>query len=328
MIALCQHFEMTKDSNDLKYISIYFNFIKHCLQPDGYFLNYVNREKDFTDQNYSSNLADSNGKAIWALGYLISTCGLFPKEFSSIETDAESILQNVLLNVNKIHSAPAMGFVIKGLYYRTKKNKSAQDISLIKHLANKLVQMYRHEAEQDWQWFESYLTCANSILPEAMLCAWQATGEPVYKEIAKTAFDFLLTKIFSINKIKVIPNKGWMHKGKGPEPAITGGEQPKDVSYTILALRKFHDAFNDEGYLRKMKISFNWFLGSNHLNQVIYNPGTGGCYDSLEENYINMNQGAESSVSYLMARLAVEKATRKEQKIKLQKENLIKLNLA
>ena len=86
-----------------------------------------------------------------------------------------------------------------------------------------------------------------------------------------------------------------------------GGEQPIDVAYTILALSKFYDVFNEEHYLIKIKIPFDWYLGQNHLNQIIYNPCTGGCYDGLEDNYVNLNQGAESAVSYLMARLTVEK---------------------
>ena len=56
-----------------------------------------------------------------------------------------------------------------------------------------------------------------------------------------------------------------------------------------------------------MKIAFSWFLGNNHLKQIIYNPCTGGCYDGLEDKYINLNQGAESTVSYLMARLTINK---------------------
>jgi hypothetical protein len=54
-----------------------------------------------------------------------------------------------------------------------------------------------------------------------------------------------------------------------------------------------------------MKIAFNWFLGANHLNQIVYNPRTGGCYDGLEETHVNLNQGAESSISYLLSRLAI-----------------------
>jgi len=137
-----------------------------------------------------------------------------------------------------------------------------------------------------------------------MLCAWLVTGESIYKDIARTSFDFLLSKIFVTNSIKVISNKSWLYKEE-IAPITIGGEQPIDVAYTILALEKFHDVFKDEGYRKKMETAFNWFLGNNHLHQVIYNPCTGGCYDGLEESYVNLNQGAESTISYLLARLTV-----------------------
>jgi glycosyltransferase involved in cell wall biosynthesis len=312
LIAVCQHYELTKDEGDIKYISTYFNFIKHCMQPGGYFLNYINEEKVFTEQNNSTNLADSNGRAIWALGYLISMGDLLPQK---IIDDAGLTMQIALLNVHKIHSTRAMAFIIKGLYYRNLKKKIPRGTSLIEHLASRLVQMYRHEADKEWQWFESYLTYANSILPEALLCAWLATGEQIYKDIAKSSFDFLLSKTYRKNRIKVISNKSWLHKGEEKIHEVIGGEQPIDVAYTILALSKFYEVFNEDSYIQKMEISFNWFLGNNHLQQIIYNPCTGGCYDGLEENYVNLNQGAESTVSYLMARLTVEKSVRKERKI-------------
>ncbi len=304
MVAMCQHFEITLDSEDLKYIEIYYSFIDYCLQSEGYFLNYVDKNYVFTEQNYQTNLADSNGRAIWALGYLISMAHILPKQ---LVDDAELTLQAALSKVHKIHSTRAMAFIIKGLYYRNIKNQSVQDIELIKQLSNRLVQMFRHEADVNWNWFESYLTYGNSILPEAMLCAWLATGEPVYKQIAKSAFDFLLSKIFIDNKIKVISNKGWLHKGDNSDKEILGGEQPIDIAYTILALSKFYSVFEDESYKQKIKVSFDWFLGKNHLQQIIYNPCTGGCYDGLEDTYVNLNQGAESTVSYLMASLTVEK---------------------
>jgi glycosyltransferase involved in cell wall biosynthesis len=301
LIAMCLHIELTGDANDIQYINNYFNVIKHCMQPGGNFLNYVNEESEFTEQNNYTNLEDSNGRAIWALGHLLSLKDLLPGELIK---DAESIMEYALLNINRIHSTRAMAFVIKGLYYRNGKNRSIQNILLIKEFANRLVQMYKHEKSNNWRWFESYLTYANSLLPEAMLCAWHLTGEPVYKEIARTSFDFLLSKIFVTNSIKVISNKSWLYK-EDIAPMTIGGEQPIDVAYTILALKKFYDVFKDEDYREKMEIAFNWFLGNNHLHQVIYNPCTGGCYDGLEENYVNLNQGAESTISYLLARLTI-----------------------
>lgn len=307
LIVMCQHYELTKNETDLKYIHIYSNFIKYCLQSEGNFLNYVDEKKNFTPQNNKTNLEDANGRAIWALGYLISMGTLLPKEFQTLAVDAELMMQHSLLNINGIHSTRAMAFAIKGLYFRNKKNKSPQNTALIKKLADRLVQMYRHESHNEWQWFERYLTYANSVLPEALLCAWLVTGEATYQKIAKSSFDFLLSKTFKKNRIKVISNKNWLNPKENLKTTPIGGEQPIDVAYTILALRKFYQVFNEKTYSSKMEIAFNWFLGSNHLNQIIYNPCTGGCYDGLEENSVNLNQGAESTVSYLMARLTIEK---------------------
>lgn len=303
LVAMCQHFELTNDQADLEYINKYFNFIKFCFQSDGSFLNYVDENQKFTKQN-SENLDDANGRAIWALGYLISLGTILPTELFK---NAISAMELALKKVSEIHSTRAMAFIVKGIYYSNLKHNSIQNVILMQHLAKKLVQMYKHEAKDNWQWFESYLTYANSILPEAMLCTYLTTGEKVYKEIAKKSFDFLLSKIYRNNSIKVISNRGWLANDEELNLDKVGGEQPIDVAYTILALSKFHNVFGDEKYLEKMEIGFSWFLGNNHLNQIIYNPCTGGCYDGLEDEYVNLNQGAESTVSYLMARLTMEK---------------------
>jgi len=113
---------------------------------------------------------------------------------------------------------------------------------------------------------------------------------------------FLLLQTFNDDGIEVISNRNWLQKGKKSEHF---GEQPIDVAYTIMTLSKFYDVFHDEDYFLKMETAFNWFLGKNHLHQIIYNTCTGGCYDGLEEANVNLNQGAESTVSYLMARLTM-----------------------
>jgi glycosyltransferase involved in cell wall biosynthesis len=318
MVAMCEHYELTKEETDLDYIKIYLNFINSCLQDDGSFLNYVDEDGDFTEQNKQTNLEDSNGRAIWALGYLISLGSVLP---SVLIEKAKLTLKRATVNITDIHSTRAMAFVIKGLYYANSKEKSPQNTAIIKELANRMVQMYQHESNPNWNWFESYLTYGNSILPEAMLCAYLSTGDTVYKAVAKTSFDFLLSKIFRDKSIKVISNKGWLQKDDSINKKVIGGEQAIDVAYTILALSKFAIAFEDEEYTKKMKVAFSWFLGNNHLHQIIYNPCTGGCYDGLEDTYINLNQGAESTVSYLMARLTIEKNTRRS--FKLHKSSLI-----
>lgn len=301
LIAMLMRYELTGEEEVLKYIGIYLDFIKYCQQPGGYLLNYVDSERRFTKQNETSNLADANGRALWALGYLISKSALLP---AALISTAEEVIQRALPRVEMMHSSRAMAFAIKGLYYYNLEKKSPVNSILIRTLANRLVQMYRHESEHNWQWYESYLTYANSILPEAMLCAWLETGDPGYKEIARASFDFLLSLTFDETGIKVISNKSWLQRG---QEAARYGEQPIDVAYTIQAMSRFYQVFKEASFLHKMEIAFNWFLGNNHLQQIIYNPCTGGCYDGLEETRVNLNQGAESALSYLMARLTMEK---------------------
>ncbi len=301
LIAMCLHFELTENNDDLQYIQRYFNFIKYCSRPSGYFENYVGEKRNFTKQNKGANLDDPNGRAVWALGYVVSLTGLLPQKITS---EAGTILQKSLPDFDKIYSTRSIAFAIKGICHYQSAVSSPENLQLLKTLADRLVQMYKHEASENWKWFESYLTYANSLLPEAMLYAWLFTGDPIYKEIAINSFDFLLSKIFNQNGIEVISNKKWLQKGQEQEPF---GEQPIDVAYTILTLSKFYDVFKHDEYRVKLESAFNWFLGKNRLNQIIYNPCTGGCYDGLEEHNVNLNQGAESTVSYLMARLTIEK---------------------
>lgn len=302
LIAVCQHYQLKKESSDLSLISVYYNFIKFCQQQDGSFLNYVNISEEFTNQN-NENLQDSNGRAIWALGFMISLGKLLP---AALQLDAKKTINKAIATAEFNYATRATAFTIKGLYYYNKVNPQKDNLTLIKTLANRLVQMYRHERKSNWRWFESYLTYANSSIPEAMLCAYQATADLVYESIAKESFDFLISNTFTKDSITVISNKGWLYKNDQISKSTIGGQQPVDVGYTILALARFKNHFKNFGYGKKIKIAFSWFLGNNHLNRIIYNPCTGGCYDGLEENYINLNQGAESTVSYLMARLTLQ----------------------
>jgi glycosyltransferase involved in cell wall biosynthesis len=300
MIAMCMYYQFSGDKQCIKSIWKYLNFIKHCQQPSGDFLNYTDQDNRFTDQNDEVNLDDSNGRAVWALGYLLSLAEFLPNEIIS---EADKIIENTFQRIESMHSTRAMAFSIKGLYYYHQTMKSPENITLIRTLADRMVQMFKHESGKDWVWFESYLTYANSILPEALLYAWELTGEYSYIQIAKRSFHFLLSQIFNENGIEVISNKNWFKKGND---AGEFGEQPIDVAYTIMTLSEFYKVLKSKEYRIKMDIAFNWFLGENRLHQIIYNPCTGGCYDGLEEANINLNQGAESTVSYLMARLTIE----------------------
>ncbi|MEP7256567.1 MAG: glycosyltransferase [Ferruginibacter sp.] len=301
LIAIAKHFELTGKFEDLRLINTYLNFIIFCQQTDGTFLNYVTIDKEFFGKNKDENLEDSNGRAIWALGEFLASGHLLDFQ---LQAKVEDVFKRSIPVVENFQSPRAIAFAIKGLHYYNKFKSDISIIDLITKLADNLVSKYRGISISDWHWYEYYLTYANSLLPEAMLFAAKSTGSNLYRDIAKESFDFLLSIIFKDGKIKVVSNRGWHHKGKDINQF---GEQPIEIAYTILALDCFYKEFKDNEYINKMKITFNWFLGDNHLNQIVYNPCTGGCYDGLEEHHVNLNQGAESTVSYLLARLTIEK---------------------
>ncbi|KRD61218.1 glycosyl transferase family 1 [Flavobacterium sp. Root935] len=310
LIAFCMHYKLTQDKDDLAYILIYLDFIQRCQKPKGDFINYVDQEnREHVEQNAEVNLEDSNARAIWALGTVVSLSDILPE---AITKKATRCLLNSLKWTETIQSPRSIGFATKGLYLYHSTIPNLYVAAIINKLNAKLLKNYEDTATEDWKWFENYLTYGNGVLPESMLYAYLITNKPIYKKVALDSLDFLISKTFVNGDFKAISNRSWHHKGSEPQQY---GEQPIDVTYTIQTLNAFYDAFKTPEYKKKMRIAFNWFLGKNHLNQIMYNPVSGGGYDGLEKENVNLNQGAESTVCFLTARLLMEKLAQTQSKV-------------
>jgi hypothetical protein len=205
--------------------------------------------------------------------------------------------------LQKLESPRALAFAIKGLvkYNEVVKDESIRE--LIGSMAKKLENLYQRHHHETHHWFEPKLTYANAVLPEALFLAAQLTDNINQQKTANQSFRYLLNLLFDDNQFKVISNQTWYAPG---QKLSFDGQQPIDVSYTILALSTFYQITKLNAYLLKMKTAFDWYLGNNTLNQIVYNPMSGGCLDGLEANEVNINQGAESTVTYLMARNRME----------------------
>ncbi|WP_087524296.1 glycosyltransferase [Gilvibacter sp. SZ-19] len=301
LITMLMYYEQKASEKTLQLIEIYLNFMAVCQQENGEFYNYVDYNENFTDQNSEVNLEDSNGRAIWALGYLLSEASQLPEH---LVIKAESCFKKAFPNVTNFRSPRALGFVLKGLYFYQKNRKETTCTAIAQKLADELLRIFHISADNQWEWFEDYLTYANSVLPDALLYAWRITKDQRYREVAEITFDFLLSQYFMKGQITVISNDGWFHKRN---KRVFYGEQPIEVAYTILSLDLFYKVTQKKKYAQQLHTAFSWFLGNNHLQQIMYNPVNGGCYDGLESENVNINQGAESSICYLMVRLIVEK---------------------
>jgi len=304
MIALCMHHRQYGDAASERMIGVQLGFIEHCQQADGGFLNYVDEHGIYCAKNNHVNLEDSNGRALWALGTLIAGEGTLP---APLVRRAEDTLLAALARLDDHRSPRAMAFAIKGLHAYNSVREGPEITALIDRLAGRLLGCYRAASDPAWHWFEPAMTYGNAVMPEALLLAALETGKEPCRHAAESSMRFLLAQLFRDGHLRVISNRGWRRKGVLPEAF---GEQPIDAAYTILALERFWKATGSPVYLRRMGTAFEWFLGNNHLAQVMYDGTTGGCYDGLEEHEVNMNQGAESTVCYLMARLTVERCRR------------------
>ncbi|RBL93705.1 glycosyltransferase [Chitinophaga flava] len=318
LIAMCMYITEIKSSSfTITLLRKYIDFIGYCQKASGKFLNYVDKDGGFTTQNDDVNLEDANGRAIWALGFTLANHRTLPFD---VVQDVISLFRPGLRWVDSLTSPRAMAFAMKGLYYSLQYRASEQAVTLLDTLAARLQGYYVLEADEEWKWFEASLTYGNAVLPEAMMMAFEVTGNHNYRKTAEESLTFLCSKTFTDSYMKVISNKTWYHKNTPPnnEP---GGEQSIEVAYTMLAMDTFYNITKNQLYLEKMRVAFSWYLGNNHLKQLIYNPLTYGCYDGLERYNVNQNQGAESTVCYLIARLLMEQWN-KHKYVTTKKDNL------
>jgi uncharacterized protein YyaL (SSP411 family) len=165
-------------------------------------------------------------------------------------------------------------------------------------LSQRLCRRYRDNATAEWPWFETTLTYDNALLPLALWRAHRITKDPDSLKVAREAMDFLESNCFREDRLMLVGNAGW-HSRLGSR--AHADEQPTDAAAFVLAFRAAYLVTGDHRYLRRMRESFAWFLGANRLGVTIYDSATAGCRDGLGTTTPNMNQGAESTVSFLLA---------------------------
>lgn len=294
LLVSAMHYERFNEYRQLRLIKTYLDYINYVKSTDGKLYNFVNGEK-IIDNTWSE---DAHGRALWALGYLLS----LDKTPKDLKSKAENLFLESLAVSSIMKSPRAIAFTISGLYFYNKVKKSDFVRSNIKKLADFLVSSYKNNSSARWQWFEEYLTYSNSKLSEALFYAYEETNNSEYLDVAMQTIDFLISKTFERDMFVPIGQRGWYYKDK--ERAYFD-QQPVEAGYTVQAMLAAYKITKNEKYKDYAAKAFEWFLGKNMLKQVVYNENSAGCHDGLGEGAINLNQGAESTLSYLMARLSL-----------------------
>ncbi len=295
LIVATKHYDKFKDQFSLNLVNAYLSFIRYVQMPNGKFHNFISYDRKFLDKEGSE---DSFGRAIWSLGHTVNSNLL-----ENIKPTAKFIFDNSVENIYKLKHLRPKAFSIVGLYYYYKIYKHQDIIDKIKYLADSLLKEYEKNSTNDWQWFEKEITYSNGKLPEALFFAYDIIKDEKYLEIAEKTLNFLSSLIIFNDRIELIGHNGWYNHG-GQRAFFD--QQPVDASSMVQVYLTAFITTNKREYYDKAVLAFNWFLGKNSLSQTVYDESTGGCYDGLLPNCINLNQGAESTISYLIARLYLE----------------------
>ena len=176
-------------------------------------------------------------------------------------------------------------------------------------MADSLVKQYRKNISEDWKWFENSITYSNGILPSSLFLAYDVLKDKKYLDIGKESLNFLSSLVVIDNKLVLIGHNGWYFRNG---ERSFHDQQPVDAESMVHAYKTAYGITKDNDYLNKALLSFHWFLGKNSINQFVYDEVTGGCFDGLLPSCLNLNQGAESTIAYLIARLHIEDLKRQK----------------
>lgn len=280
----------------------YLTAIRKCQQADGTFLSQLDEQGDYMPEREKRFSEDSSMQAMWALSKLIKRNEELPNDMPAL---AQRLFLKGMPQMAHVSSLRGIAFAIKALYqYQEAVGKEAA-APLIATLAGRLQTAYAAIATKDFPWFEPELGLGSSLLSEAMLLAWQATGQVAFKTIAHRSFRFLLSRMF----IESAPAAEAQELPFMSEERFAFSNRPLEVCYTVMSLNLFYQQTGDQLYVDKMFAAFSWFIGNNELHQTLYNPATGGCYEGIKNGRICQHQGAEPLVAYLLSRLTLERYT-------------------
>ena len=298
LLMVLMAYRQMKDKRALELSPIYLSYIHYLQNVDGTFRNFLSFSRNFLDEVGSE---DSFGRTIWALGYLL---GNAPND--AYYQTGRLVFFNAAPNFEKLTSIRGIANTMIGISYYLKSNPSDDSMTeRLRNMAFTLVNHYEENESADWKWFEALLAYDNGILPLALLHSAEILNDDKITKTAMQSMNFLTSHTLKDKYLSIIGNEKW-YKKEGERSIFA--QQPIDAMAMVLM---YHQAFlltKDKDYLNKLYTSFLWFLGENDLRMSLYDFETKGCCDGFENYGVNRNQGAESSLSYLISHLTVLQA--------------------
>jgi len=263
----------------------------------GRFRNFMTYARQWTEEVGSE---DAHGRALWGLG----------KAVAFLDNRGQMAMSTTLFNqamkaVEHFNSPRAIAFALVGIHAYLGRFSGDSEVRRVREvIADRLFNQFRKNATNSWPWLENTLNYANGKLPHALLVSGQGMQRSDMIDMGLMSLKWLLTIQTEKGHFVPIGNNGWYKQG-GPKARFD--QQPEEANAMIDACVEAFNITRDKTWIENAVMCFNWFLGHNDLNISLYDPKTGGCRDGLMADGINQNEGAESTLAWLLSLMTLQK---------------------
>jgi glycosyltransferase involved in cell wall biosynthesis len=268
-------------------------FLNHAFNREsGRFHNHLSFDRRWLDAQGSE---DCQGRALWALGVAV---GRSPMR--SLQVMAGQIFALALPAVTTFTSPRAWAFSLIGIHeYLQRLGGDSFANQTRDLLTSKLMDQFDAAAQADWPWFETELSYDNAKLSEALIVTGRATANDRVLHRGLQSLRWLNEQQLSEQgHFRPIGSNGFYRRG-GVRADFD--QQPVEAQATVSACLEAFRATSDHTWNDQAQRAFDWFLGWNDLGLELYAPDTGGCHDGLHVDRVNGNQGAESTLAFLLS---------------------------
>jgi glycosyltransferase involved in cell wall biosynthesis len=270
----------------------YLAFVRHAFDAKTRrFRNFLSYAREWNETVGSD---DCHGRAMWALGAVIGR-----STDPGRQSLAGWLFQAGLPSVVELTSPRAWAYSLLGIAEYLHAFSGDSHVQTVQRkLASRLLDLFHRSSSPGWPWFEDRLTYCNARLPQALLVTSECFDDGEMEAVGVRTLDWLVGLQTTDDYFSPIGSNGFYPRG-GIRARFD--QQPVEAGATVSACLDARRITGDGRWFGRARRAFDWFLGQNELQRSLYDPATGGCHDGLHVDRINKNQGAESTLSFLLA---------------------------
>ena len=273
--------------------SRYMAFVSHAFNDEiGRFRNFMSYDRKWLEECGSE---DSHGRTLWALGAVIGR-----SSNPGRQSLAGRLFHAALPALADLKSPRAWAYALLGIDEYLRAFEGDIDVQSVRqNLAARLMDIYRRTSAPGWHWFEESVTYCNARLPEALIVSGAAMHDVDMVDAGLQSLAWLAAvQRTSDGYFAPVGSNGFYVRSQEKAPF---DQQPVEACAMVSACAAAARVTGNPEWVSLGTAAFDWFLGHNHLQKMLYDPSTGACRDGLHSDRVNENRGAESSLSFLLS---------------------------